>query len=631
MRIIFTLNGIEINDPNNWAELEIELNYDKNNNNEVVSINNWELGVGQSNNAKDGAVIANRHILGGQTGSVGVFEGVPFNIDLDNELGQKLDLFKGYLDMSRAHVECDFVDAPAIERGGIDWLNEVIDSVSYETLVELKKITKNDYIPVPYVINKKVSAGEIIIAVVSVFVVVQTLKQQFNELLKWGFGVAGILNAIASILSLVIQIAYIVTLLIALVRLVLDLYNMLVQPVKYHLGMYAVDSLRIGLEHFGLKLSSSILETHPYNKMVIIPEKYNLKEDNLKGLKAVAGYFKPNPNEQVGYYKGTPGDLLRALQLMFHAKIDIRDGILHFEKQNFQIPAPLYQLPALEDTGYEFNSEDFISNYIISFAIDQSDRNTVQEYTGTKVQIQTLPKTITNKDMVLLRNLVQQNIGFALGKRKTSFTLIEEFLLVLFKEIDKIVGFMVKIVNEVIVIANNMLKTYNAMVKAMSILKIKLVLNPVEIKPLVPPNFTNLIEGRINMLKMETDFIAVPKVVLIDNHTDARNNVLLANNEEHLNARFLWDGYHYFVSFIPQKGSKGNQYLKRRVDSPIPFCFDDYKKVRKNSAIFDSDGTDGKLIGWKFNPKNETVTGTYKIHHIYTTNLVEKIIEPDGK
>ena len=76
MRIIFTLNGIEINDPNNWAELEIELNYDKNNNNEVVSINNWELGVGQSNNAKDGAVIANNHIASGITGDVGVFEGI---------------------------------------------------------------------------------------------------------------------------------------------------------------------------------------------------------------------------------------------------------------------------------------------------------------------------------------------------------------------------------------------------------------------------------------------------------------------------------------------------------------------------------------------------------------------------
>ena len=630
MRIIFTLNGIEINDPNNWAELEIELNYDKNNNNEVVSINNWELGVGQSNNAKDGAVIANNHIASGITGDVGVFEGIPFEVDLDSERGERLSLTKAYLDISRAHVECNLVDAPAIERGGIDWLNEVIDSVSYETLVELKVITKADYIPVPYVINKKTNAGEVIISVISVFVIVQTLRQQILQLSQWSFGVAGLLNAIASILSLILQIAYIVTLLIALVKMIIDLYNMLIQPVKYHLGMYAVDSLRIGLEHFGLKLSSSILETAPYNKMLIIPEKYNLKEDNLKGLKAVVGFFTPNPNEQVGYYKGTPGDLLRALQLMFHAKIDIRDGILHFEKQNFQIPAPLYQLPALEDTGYEFNSEDFISNYIISFAIDQSDRNTVQEYKGTKVQIQTLPKTITNKDMVLLRNLVQQNIGFALGKRKTEFTEIEEFLLVLFKIVDKIVGEIVKVINKVIKAVNNIIKTINKMIDALEFLGIKIKNKPKEVKPLKPPNFAGLIEDRIGMLKMESDFIAVPKVVLIDNNSDARNNVLLSNNEADLNARKLWDDYHYFVSFIPQKGSKGNQYLKRRVDSPIPFCFDDYKKVRKNSAIFDSNGNDGKLIGWKFNINNETVTGTYKIHHIYTTNLVEKIIEPDG-
>jgi len=221
MKITFKLTGIEISDPNNWAELEIDLNYDKNNNNEVVSINNWEIGLGQSNDAKDGATIINKYIAAGNTGGTGVFEGMPFDIHLDNERGTRFNIFPGYLDISRAHIECDTIDAPAVERGGIDWLNERIDSVSYETLVELKEITKSDYISVPYVINKKTNAGEVIISIISVFVIVQTLRQQILQLSQWTFGVAGLLNAIASILSLILQIAYIVTLLTALITLLI--------------------------------------------------------------------------------------------------------------------------------------------------------------------------------------------------------------------------------------------------------------------------------------------------------------------------------------------------------------------------------------------------------------------------
>ena len=87
MKVLVEIDGAETNDPNNLAGLEIELNYDKDSEDQAISINNLELGVGDARNPNDGAIVSNDHIDAGLTGGVGVFEGKPLNLKLDNERG----------------------------------------------------------------------------------------------------------------------------------------------------------------------------------------------------------------------------------------------------------------------------------------------------------------------------------------------------------------------------------------------------------------------------------------------------------------------------------------------------------------------------------------------------------------
>lgn len=629
MKVRVYLDNIEINDPINLAELEIELNFDRDDNTEAVSINDWVLGVSDKRFPNDGAVLANKHIDNGLIGGVGVFEGMPLRIDLDDQKTKIFNLFDGYLDLSRALVLCDQVTAPAVSLG-IDHFNKVADSITYATLFEDGKITKNDAIAVPYVINKKVNAGEVIIAIVSIYVLTQEVAKQILQIGQWTANTASVLNAIGGVLSLILQIIYLATLFIALVKLILDLFNMLVQPVKYHMGMYVKDSIRIGLAEFGYTLSSSVLETPPFNELLILPEKYNLKEDNTGPLEAVAGFFTPNVNEQFGFFKGTPGDLIRLIQETFHLKAVIEGTIFHLEKQDFQIQSPIYQLPPIEDPGHEFNRDEFIANLIIAFSVDFQDRNTIQEYLNTAVQVATLPVSIINRRMVTLDGLVPATIQASLGKRKTELNTIEKILDLFLKAIGATLDLLILIVNAVLITINNVVDIINKVIKALKVVGIDINFQIPNIPTLTSPDLGGLIEDRIDMLKMETDFINVPKMILVPNNSNPRNNKLSPGNEQFLNAPFLYNNFHFFKSFIGQNGDAGNQHLIKNVEK-IPLCFDDFQILRTNNRLIDSEGNEGEWITLKFNPINQTATGTYKIREVYTNNLRQQINIPNGK
>lgn len=630
MITIHKLNGVEINEPNNYEALELELNFDENGNGETVSINEWEFGVGDNRNSNDGAKITNTHISNGLLSGVGVGEGLPYKLILDNQKGTKLTLFNGYVDLWRADIQCDLVVAPAVELLDASTLENRIDSFSFKYLQSIGAITSADYVPIPYCINKKQNGVDIIIATVTIFVIVDKLKEAITDIQEYIGNMSANPFTFTMIIGLVFRILYISTLIVSLIKLLLDLYNALVQPVKYHYGMYENVLMRKGLAHLGYALSSSILDNAPFNKCVIMPEKYNTKENNTGKFKRVTGFFSPNQNEQEGFYKGTFGELFRALTRKYDAKIIIKNGTVYFEKQDFNLQAPTYQFPPFERGAKTLNVDDFVSNKIISFATDMQDRNTIQEYLGTSAEITTTPIRTTNINMVLLNKYDPININFALAKRKTSLTFVEEILNVFFKGAGLIMDGLIKVLNAIIKVINAVIKAINKFIKALKIIGIKIKFQAPTIPTIAATNFGNMIENRIGMMVLESDYTSSAKMLMVDKHSNPRNNKLLSNNESILNARYLYENYHYYRSFVNRAGFKPNQYEVQGF-SNLPFCFDDFVKVRENSAITDSDGNKGELISLKFNPSKQTATGSYKIKRVYSNNFKETLTEPDGR
>lgn len=617
-KVIVKIDGKEVNEPNNIQELEIELNFDNTKVTSQLSLTSFEFGVGDNRKGNDAYTFIKQRLNSVQ----GVIEGVPLQLELDNQKGTTFNLFDGYIDLWSAKYSNGTVQANAIQKANIDWLEDVADSISFEYLESLGKITSSNYIQVPYCINRQNNGIEIIISILSVYTVSTTLKEQLTNLLEKSAKAPNPFEATV-IATTIVRVLYISTLIIALLKLLIDIFNYLVQPVKYHATMKVVDMFEIGLSHFGLKLKSSILQQYPYNQMVIMPRYNNLySKNNITGL---LGNFSRN-NDDKGYYQGTFGELVRAIKSIFKAKIIIQDGVFYFEPNNFTTSSPKFQLPDLLNNKYEFelNKEDFVSNYEIAFQTDLQDKNTIQEWTGTSVQLIQTPISFKDQQLVLSKGFDLVQIPFALGKKKTELSFIESVLDAGFKVIGEILNALISALNELIKIINAVIKIINGIVKTLKTLgiKIKFVIKPI---PSIPKsNIKNLIENRIGMLKMESDFVSTEKLLIVGS-----NGKLLPENSTHLNARYLFENYHFYVSFVASGNFKGNQYLLKSFEQ-IPFNVNDYEKVRLNNKIYDGQGNEAEILTLKYNPLKETASGTYRVNYTYLKNIKQTILEPNG-
>lgn len=622
------LDGIQINDPNNLEELSIDITYDKDGNKQSSSVNNWVFGVNDQRNTNDALVIINNRLNSG----MGVSEGLPFQIYLSDEKTKNYRLYDGYIDLWKAKYLCNEITAPSVEQGQIDWLNDIADSVSYEFLFKQGVFNSNYFIPVPYVINKKQNALDVIVCIVSVFVMTQELYKQTLILIELGVEAANPAQTITAIIKLVLQIAYVVFLLAAIVKLLLDLYYSIIQPIKYHNGMYVLDSIRIACTYLGVNFSSSILESEEFKYMVLIPEKYNINESNTGLAKNVVGYLTGNKNEKEGYYKNTFGELLRSLKLMFNAKIFIDGNTVYFEKQDFNLKNSTYTVPPVVDEGYTLNYDEFYSNVIIRFLTDLNDKNTIQQYTGTSVQITQYPNVVVNSGMQLMRKADDRIIPFARGVRKSEFNFLETIFDAFFNAVGPIIDGLIGALNKVIDIVNKIIEFLNKIIKLLSKVGLKKLLPPTTSIPQIPQipltHLDNFISRRKDMLMMEGDYVDVPKLIMVKQQAKSVNNVLLASNETNINAEYLYDNYHYFSNFVTTNGWTNQKKIYTATD--IPFTFTDYENVKNNSLCLDSNGNPVTLLNVKFNPIKQIASLSYFKREVYLTNISLTKIIPNG-
>lgn len=634
MRKHFYINGVEVNEPNNHEETFIQLNYDNDGQSEAVTINQWEIGHDDSTTPNDGLKAVQDYITKGLTGGAGVTEGFPFQIYVsDGNLSRYL-IFDGYLDIWQARVMQGVISCPAVEQGKLDWLNQVADSVSFEYLFETGKITRSDFYAVPYVINRKQNALELIITIVTLYMMARQLKQAIDYLLDT-INDYDIIY-ISAIIRVIAQIVQIIVLIAAMVQLIIDLYNMIIQPVKYHYGMFVADLLEKGLEHFGLKFRSSILQKAPYNELFILPEKFNLFEENTGLFDGVVGLIKPRTQDKKGFYRGTFGQLMRLAKQLVYGKVLTEAGTLYLEKHDFVNPSPKFELPDYENNGFTYNHEDFKSNILLTFQSDINDRNTIQEYLGTSLQVIQEPKVINNRKMLLTRNFEEVNFGFALGRRKTTLNWVEKRLEVFNRLVAASTKVLLITIEKVERLIESAVKSANKFIKALKVIGISPKFNLTV--PTLARGFKAQIKqigvrvdgSRIGMLKMESDFISIPKIIMVKRNVIDRQRTLNPNSDTLLSARTMWEEFHHYRSFVEDSNGNHNQY--KIYDLPdIAFTFSDYVKVRNSNRVFDSQGNTGELLDLKWNPENQTCSGKFRIKSKYTNNLTLRLIEPDGK
>lgn len=605
--------------PFNHKELSVELNFDKDSPDARLSTNKWRF-------TDENAAPIYKHYEDGLTGDVGIFEGVPFDIVVSD--GANSVKFEQYLNLvdDDTLISCEDIEVGSKEKGKIDWLNTIADSFTFEYLHEQTGfLPSSKFIAVPYVINSVPNYKDALIASIATIFVAEQIKKATAELAGLVAAGANPFSAPSEVLRAAFLIIYLITLLISLVKLIKDILDLLIQPVKYHSGMYVKDLIEAGCNHLGLKFQSTLL-TPQWDNLFILPQKYENPPD--KKDKRIRGFLKKDVSQK-GYYIGTFGDLLRALKGAFKAKIIMQNNTLIFERKDFNQSGPTYQIPDIYSPEFRTNAAELKSNYVIEFQVDINDKNSVNEYKGTIHQAIHSPVKITNKDMQLMQNLEQVTIPFALARRKKELTIVEQIVSVFLKGISTIMNALIKVVNAMIAIVNAIAKALNAIKKVLNLIGVKVKIKLEPIKKIAPVNFGNLINDRIGMMLLENDNVMFAKLMLLDRGNTDRNNKVNVNNQTLVAAKYLWDNYHFIESFVPtNQFPNANQWVRKSI-SNVPFCFDDYLKVKNGNKIIAADGSIAKIESLKWNIWNQLADIDYRVNKLYTNNL--KLTTSEGQ
>ena len=696
MNIQFYLNDVAVDAPANWQSLLIELNFDSDAPDARVTINEWEW-------IRENSDTINSWIADGLTGGVGIFEGIPFRIELGKS-GTIEQLYNGYLDLSTSQIECNQVTATAKERLGIDYINDIADSFTFEYIQSQRPFSSN-YVYVPYVISTKPSAIEAILAAVSLITLIIELENALKAFLNYIIGLE--VFAWEDLFKIILHVAYISFLFATILKITQDMFNAIIQPVKYHAGMKIIDLCTVGSDWMGFDFASeTILELEEFANLVLLPQKYNIEVnediDFLQGITNAANLSLPtgtqlgssNHQQEQGYYNGTFGQLIRDLKVMFNAKVIIESGAdrptLRLERIDYSTSQDLYNLPPIDNNdAYRFNVNDFNANYLVEFSLDSADKNTYQPYVGTVYQSTAKPITIDNTDLVIMKGLNSVSIPFALGKRKTQDTIPEKILIPIIIEIEQIVNTVSQLVNGLIFAAwlagnimitqiNNIIDTVNGLPGGINIPNIDPnLLGEISELPLVPINeIISIGDNRIGMLLLENDFINVPKIIKIDVVADQSNSVnpfvdaaniagfefsfndfvtyvggidlssidygankVNVDNATILSAENIYKKFHYINSFVPTDVADTddnpltpqlhNQWKLYEFEN-VPFCFEDYLKVKNDNKIIFVDKF-GLVEGIEWNIFNETAKITFRVNELYTLNLENVELIPLGR
>jgi len=625
MELRFYINDQLVEHPANARELGINLDFTKQENAEL-SLTNFDF-------VNENAKTINDYIEGGLTGaSVGILEGLPLRIEIVE--GSSVDtLVDGYLDLTKPETQlsCYKINTSIGETASTDWLNGIADSFRFAYLYDQNYIRNSDFINIPYIVSSIPNYKDVLISIISLFVIIKELKSIITKISELVADISGVFTTLPGVVKAVAYMIYAIALVAAIYNLIIAIFDNLIQPIKYHKAMWLTTRgskkglINAACEYLDINFSSTLLQLPPYNSLVIIPEK--VKKGKIEGEYSEIKLFgitlqkKDNTRtDNTGYFEGTFKDLLIAIKDMFNAKIVMQDNILIFEHELFFEKTSSYVLPDIYNDFNGTNSDDTISNYVIEFAIDTIELNTIDDYQGTLVQSTLTPISINNKKNILLKNLNTVSIPFALGKRKTDFTEVEVIVDKLFEGVEVVMNAVILVANGLIDAANGVISLLEKLEKVLKFFGIKIDLAPEPIPRIEKSEIGKLIDKRIGMLKLSSDMIGIAKIVLIDT-----GYKISTNNFTYLRAKYLYETYHYTKSFNPTYDHNG-QRLTYKLDK-IPFCFRDYELVKANNVINLADGREAIIKKLDWMPYRNTASIEYDVRELFTKNLKETIIE----
>ena len=522
----------------------------------------------------DAFTIIQQAVKNGLNGGNGIFEGLPYSIDIQQ--GQNSEnVFKGFLDMK----SLDFlipnepkITARLIKEDGLNNLSERLEGLTFALLEANGSITKSSYEDIETIIEKKVTFLEQALLALSIYLMIKEIIESIRTIANIIATIASITSSsltgavgalIYAIASLIFQAAYTALMIVALIDLVTEFLNNLIPPVKKLKAIKLRTALNAIFSHLGYQFVSPIKELDEYYYM---PSKAEGRQN--KGIPFDSDY---------GFIAN---EFVQLCTSMFKAQIFLQNGVvqLRTEKDDFFLKQSTYILPDVLDAPFSYNTDELKESVLISFRDDISDEYTVDNWKGTSYVVTAKPKTQTNQKAVQINGLNEVRIPLSLGNRKEGLTSLENAL------------------NSFITTANNLFGVFGA------------------------SNTFPLLTKRVGLLKVSTQFFNNPKILKV------KSSKLPTDYRTGLSAKYLYDNYINYDSFV-QNNYKRQRKVYQGVT--IPFSYSDYKKVLNNSYFTTNQGKNGKITSLNWTIESDKAEIDFYIEEIYTRNLTEEFYETE--
>lgn len=579
--IDFEINEGAVSVPLGWQDISVLATWNNGNTQANITTSEVELTL-------DAARAVRQHVADGMLGGVGIFEGLPCKLNVNNGYGQVI-AFDGYANLTNSYKDSERRNRVYItleKKDGLNSLNQRLEALSYGYLESLGVYSDSDYITVLYVVEKMDNGTEIIVAAITLFIMLQELYNTTNETTKQIIDTAALFAIlplgsagaiIKSVGTAALLIVYNAIMLAAVINLANNLFASMISPIRKHKGIKLEKLLSKVSQHLGYGFETDIADL---TQIVYIPANTQIDKFGNDGFISIPrGTKKGIPAESDEGYRCI--DMFNILMKAFNARFAIVDGVVQFRHvdSDYWTRQADYIIPAVDEISVGYNTDELMANRLVSFMTDPTDGYTLENYTGTVCETITDAITVVNADAKYLKGLDDIRLPWALGTEKTKLNALEVMLKGLGKTIDNLTG----------ILGGG-------------------------------TNFSGKIENRIGMLKVTSNNTTKGKLLLC-----AADGRLIRNHREKLSAVTIEQYYQYSKSFIV------NEFRAQKLKFEgvrIPFGFNDYLKLIENSNCYDSQGREAIITKLEYNISSDTAVIDYQVRQPYTNNLKETLIIP---
>lgn len=535
--------------------------------------------------------------------------------------GVRSDELIQMIDFTRDHLFTDTsVMVTTIDKKGIDWLRKNAEGLTFREVERKGLITTSDFTYVKYARNQRVDIFEKAFITGQIVYISAALINSGTKIAAYAIEIVTIIATVPGILQLIAEIVFVVALLFQFLIILETAYDLFVQPIKVHAGMYVNQLFEKACAYLGMTFESTILKNpaSPYNDLFILPRKSEIPVVTDR----IRGFLQPS-QEQKGYYENNFAQLIRDMSDVFNGKIIIDGNVLRFERRDYKKPNSNYRLKGVYQPEEKYNTDEFVNNYIIEFLTDIADQNTIEKYLGTITQATIGAASRTDNTVGGGATSVQ--IPFARAVKKDGLNFTETIMNELFNIFSTQVNILILQVNTAIDLINQI---GDFIEKVNKILNFIPGLDEVEINipdiPKIEPLPIDLIKNnRLDLLVLESDIVTVPKLFLLSRNTGK----IRSDNETYLNSEYLLRNFHHINLF---ESDKPNQFKEKEITTES-FNYADFLKVKGNNLILDENNNECELVKCRWLLANSRAEIAYRCRFKYLNNLTVEYFTPDGK